>query len=114
VRWKCFPDRFTSVSTIKYTLETGMNRITAISGVLVAALASTWCSAAHAQSVTLYGIIDTGIEYVNHANPRGGSRVRVPGTTGALPSRWGLKGSEPLGDHYNAVFTLESGFATGT
>ncbi|CAE6757963.1 porin [Paraburkholderia aspalathi] len=91
-----------------------MNRITAISGVLVAALASTWCSAARAQSVTLYGIIDTGIEYVNHASPTGGSLVRMPSTTGELPSRWGLKGSEPLGEGYNAVFTLESGFATGT
>ena len=91
-----------------------MNRITAISGVLVAALASTWCSAARAQSVTLYGIIDTGIEYVNHANPTGGSLVRMPGTTGELPSRWGIRGTEPLGNGYNTVFTLESGFADGT
>ena len=91
-----------------------MNRTTAISSVMLAALASTWCTATRAQTVTLYGIIDTGVEYLNHANSAGKSLVRMPGTTGELPSRWGLKGSEPLGDDYNAVFTLESGFATGT
>ena len=45
---------------------------------------------AHAQSsVTLYGIIDTGVEYVSHANAAGDHLVRMPGVTGELPSRWG-------------------------
>lgn len=92
-----------------------MTRTTTILGVLVAALVvSTQCSVARAESVTLYGIVDTGIEYINHANPAGSSLVRMPGTTGEMPSRWGLKGSESLGGGYTAVFTLESGFATGT
>ncbi|WP_431227700.1 porin [Burkholderia contaminans] len=66
---------------------------------------------AHAQSsVTLYGIIDTGVEYVSHANAAGDHVVRMPGVTGELPSRWGLRGTEDLGGGYQAVFTLESGF----
>lgn len=66
---------------------------------------------AHAQSsVTLYGIVDTGIELVTHANAAGGSVVRMPGITGELPSRWGLRGKEALGGGWTAQFVLESGF----
>jgi predicted porin len=68
---------------------------------------------AYAQSsVTLYGILDTGIEYVSHANAAGDHVVRMPGITGELPSRWGLRGAEDLGGGYKAVFALESGFNT--
>jgi predicted porin len=63
-------------------------------------------------SVTLYGIIDTGVEYVSHANAKGDSLIRMPGITGSLPSRWGLRGQEDLGGGYSAVFTLENGFNT--
>ncbi|RKE38595.1 putative porin [Paraburkholderia sp. BL23I1N1] len=79
-----------------------------------AVCATLFATASHAQSVTLYGIVDTGIEYVNHANSSGRSVIRMPGTTGELPSRWGLKGNEPLGAGYSAIFTLESGFALPT
>jgi predicted porin len=61
-------------------------------------------------SVTLYGIVDTGIEYVSHANAAGDHLFRMPAVTGELPSRWGLRGVEDLGGGYSAVFTLESGF----
>lgn len=67
---------------------------------------------AGAQSMTLYGLIDTGVEYLNHVGPSGGSLTRMPTTTGGqLPSRWGVRGSEDLGNGMKAVFTLESGFA---
>ncbi|MGH8777952.1 porin [Paraburkholderia sp.] len=70
-------------------------------------------ASAYAQSsVTLYGILDTGVEYVSHANAAGNGVVRMPGITGELPSRWGLRGSEDLGGGYKAVFNLESGFNT--
>ncbi|MFM0349807.1 porin [Paraburkholderia sp. RL17-347-BIC-D] len=71
-------------------------------------------SAVHAQSMTLYGIVDTGVEYINHANAGGRSTLRMPALTGEMPSRWGIKGNEPLGGGYAAIFTLESGFTTGT
>ncbi|MDM8358577.1 porin [Pandoraea communis] len=65
---------------------------------------------AGAQSnITLYGVVDTGIEYVSHASPNG-AVWRMPGVTGELPSRWGLRGSEDLGGGLAAIFQLESGF----
>ncbi|MGF6963940.1 putative porin [Paraburkholderia sp. WC7.3g] len=61
-------------------------------------------------SVIFYGIVDTGIEYISHANASGDKLFRMPAITGSLPSRWGLRGSEDLGGGYKAVFTLEGGF----
>lgn len=64
--------------------------------------------AAHAQSsVTLYGIVDAGVEYVNHASTEGGAARLVSG--GKNTSRWGMKGAEDLGGGLKAVFQLESG-----
>jgi predicted porin len=69
---------------------------------------------AHAQSpITMYGIIDTGVDYHNHA-ASGGSFVGMPSLTGEMPSRFGLRGTEDLGGGYNAFFVLENGFAVHT
>lgn len=65
-------------------------------------------------SVTLYGIIDTGVEFVSHANAAGDHVVRMPAVTGELPSRWGLRGSEDLGNGLRAVFDLENGYSSTT
>jgi predicted porin len=67
-------------------------------------------SYAAAQSVTLYGIVDAGVEYVSHAGRGGDPLVRMPANTGELPSRWGVRGDEDLGAGMHAIFTLESGF----
>jgi predicted porin len=64
-------------------------------------------------SVTLYGIVDTGVEYYNHA-ATGGSFVGMSPLTGEVPSRFGLRGSEDLGGGYKAFFVLENGFAPNT
>ncbi|MFM0546837.1 porin [Paraburkholderia strydomiana] len=73
--------------------------------------AGVFSASAFAQSsVTLYGVLDTGVEYVSHANAAGGYVVRMPGITGELPSRWGMRGSEDLGSGLKASFVLESGF----
>ncbi|MBP0638806.1 porin [Cupriavidus sp. AcVe19-6a] len=69
---------------------------------------------AHAQaqaSVTLYGVVDTGVEYVNHVGAGQDSVTRMPSLTGTVPSRWGLRGAEDLGGGLKAQFALESGFA---
>jgi len=79
-----------------------------------ACISSVVCMKAEAQSVTLYGILDTGIEYVSHANSAGASVVREPINTGTAPSRWGVTGKESLGGDWTAIFTLESGFDVGT
>ena len=81
---------------------------------LALAALGAFAGAAHAQSsVTLYGIIDAGITYVN--NVKGSSQV---GLTSGIEqgSRWGLKGSEDLGGGLKTVFQLENGFnvASGT
>ncbi|VVE15027.1 porin [Pandoraea aquatica] len=69
-----------------------------------------WSCGAHATSyMNLYGVFDTGIEYVSHASTSGGL-FRVPSLTGEVPSRWGMRGVEDLGGNLSAVFTLESGF----
>lgn len=66
---------------------------------------------AHAQSsVTLYGIIDTGLSYYNHATASGGTFIGMASLTGRLPSRWGLKGTEDLGGGFKTFFVLENGF----
>ncbi|AIO34760.1 gram-negative porin family protein [Burkholderia cenocepacia] len=78
--------------------------------VLAMALAGPACAQS---SVTLYGIVDTGVSYYNHA-AHGGSFVGMPTLTGEVPSRWGLKGTEDLGAGYQAFFVLENGFQPGT
>lgn len=74
-----------------------------------------WVMPAAAQnSLTLYGIIDTGVEYISHAGPASDALIRMPSTTGSLPSRWGLRGNEDLGGGAKIVFVLENGFAPST
>ncbi|SFJ74875.1 Outer membrane protein (porin) [Paraburkholderia megapolitana] len=63
---------------------------------------------AHAQNtVTLYGIIDTGLTYVSN---QGGGRFVGMTSGNESGSRWGLKGSEDLGGGLKTVFQLENGF----
>jgi len=70
---------------------------------------STW---AHAQSsVTLYGVIDEGFDYISNVNGKGFYGL-VNGE--AVGSRWGIRGTEDLGGGLSAIFRLESGFNTNT
>ncbi|MDF3831556.1 porin [Cupriavidus basilensis] len=87
----------------------------------VAVTYSALSGLAQAQSgVTLYGVVDTNIEYVNHLSAvqptqpgfPGPAQSRVAMMSGGLSgSRWGLRGTEELGSGARAVFVLESGFA---
>ena len=95
---------------------------------LAAAILTTFAGVAQAEtSVTLYGVIDTGIGY----NKVSGDFPFRDATTGKFTmkdvsgsrigmingvqagSRWGLRGSEDLGDGLRAMFTVESGFDSG-
>ncbi len=71
-------------------------------------------SSAYAQSnVTIYGIVDTGVEYINNANAKKDSLVRL--NSGAMnTSRLGFRGTEDLGGGLKAVFQLESGIKVDT
>jgi len=77
------------------------------------AFAGTFSTAAMAQ-VTVYGIIDTGVEYVSNTNAAGAGVVKMPSLTGTVPSRIGFKGAEDLGGGLQALFVLEAGFTPDT
>jgi predicted porin len=65
---------------------------------------------AQTSNVTIYGVIDTGVEYLTKVGATGDSVTRMPTLTGTVPSRWGMRGTEDLGGGLSTVFTLESGF----
>lgn len=79
---------------------------------LAAAVLATMAGAAQAETtVTLYGLIDTGLAYQRLSGPNDYRESKVGMTNGVSSgSRWGLRGTEDLGDGLSAVFTLESGF----
>ncbi|ARP82819.1 porin [Bordetella genomosp. 8] len=83
---------------------------------LAAALLAGFAGVAQAEtSVTLYGILDTGIGYQNIRGVDGIDKQSKFGMLNGVQngSRWGLRGSEDLGDGLRAVFTIESGFNSG-
>lgn len=82
---------------------------------LTAATLAVFASAAHAQSsVTLYGVIDAGISYVNNSKTATGHDNLFKYDDGvAQGSRWGLRGTEDLGGGLKALFVLENGFNSG-
>lgn len=80
-----------------------------MSSLAVAALFASGHAAA--QNVTVYGLLDVGVEYITHVGAGDGHLTRVPSNTGTFPSGIGFRGSESLGDGLAAVFTLEMGLA---
>ncbi|MCM3500181.1 porin, partial [Staphylococcus capitis] len=75
-------------------------------------IAAATPAAAFAQtSVTLYGRIDGGIEYLNHIATPNGSKSRWSAESGDWgTSMFGLKGVEDLGGGLSTVFNLETAF----
>nr|WP_324250960.1 porin [Paraburkholderia saeva] len=83
---------------------------------LMAAAMGFSFSGAHAQSVTLYGRVVAGLDYVNHvaaANGQSNDALRFGSNQWGI-SMWGLKGDEDLGGGLHAVFNLENMFTSGT
>ncbi|HEY4295271.1 MAG TPA: porin [Paraburkholderia sp.] len=73
-----------------------------------AAVSAAFAAPADAQtSVTLYGVIDEGINYTNNV---GHGHVYELASGFAQGSRWGLKGAEELGGGLKAIFQIENGF----
>lgn len=83
------------------------------------------CGAAQAQSsVTLYGVADVNVEYVNHVgtvpqasngfNSGVAHSVVRENSGGYSGSRWGLRGTEDLGGGLKSIFVLETGFNVDT
>jgi predicted porin len=79
---------------------------------LIALAAISVAGIAHAQnSVTLYGIIDNGIQFNSNA---GGKRQYYLASGVLNGSRWGLRGTEDLGGGLRTVFVIENGFDVNT
>jgi len=82
--------------------------------ILAAALTSLGLNAYAQSSVTLYGRLDTGVEYqsgIAAGTNADGSRLRVEsGDLGT--SLWGIKGVEDIGGGNKVVFQLEDGMNT--
>ncbi|NIE66923.1 porin [Burkholderia sp. Ax-1719] len=76
------------------------------------AICAMGTASAFAQSsVTLYGAIDTSLRYTTNNSGTNGAASEIGLTAGGIQgSRWGLKGSEDLGNGTKALFDLESGF----
>ena len=96
---------------------------------LAAALMAGFAGIAQAEtSVTLYGVVDGGIGYHQTKFSENRSTTALQQGTASsfknnrtglidgvqLGNRWGLRGTEDLGNGLRAVFVLESGFSLGT
>ncbi|MBP0640051.1 porin [Cupriavidus sp. AcVe19-6a] len=84
-------------------------KIRAITGVCALLLAST--SNAAEAGLTIYGLLDYGVNYVSNI----GGETRWAGTSGLMQgSRLGFKGLEKLGPDLSALFQVENGLDLGT
>ncbi|AOY94987.1 hypothetical protein BKK79_24440 [Cupriavidus sp. USMAA2-4] len=90
----------------------------------LAALIACPALASAQSSVTLYGVADINVEFANHVgaipsaangfNPGTSNSVYRMDSGGLSGSRWGLRGTEDLGNGLKGVFVLESGFNLDT
>ena len=76
--------------------------------IALAVLAASGAAMAQS-SVTLFGIVDANVGYVNHSNAGNGGSVYGLGNSGNATSRLGLRGTEDLGGGLKAGFWLEGG-----
>lgn len=63
-----------------------------------------------ASPVSIYGILDTGIEHLTNVGANGDSVTRVPPITGTLASRIGFKLDKEIKPGLNVIGTMEAGF----
>jgi len=79
------------------------------------AVASLVSAPVFAQSqVTLYGTFDGGVRHVDNVNAAGQSNWTMDSAGTYNSNRWGVRGSEDLGNGMKANFNLEGAFQTGT
>ncbi|WP_273654969.1 porin [Caballeronia novacaledonica] len=77
-------------------------------GIALASLTLMSTTAMAQSSVTLYGMMDLGVQYLTHTNSNRDSTVGLQ-SGNTYPSNWGLIGREDLGGGYSAIFRLENG-----
>jgi predicted porin len=88
---------------------------------LTAAALAAFTSAAYAQSsVTLYGVVDSGLLYQSTSAASFSPTAKNQGSVyrfkdgGIYSSLWGMKGTEDIGGGYAVNFKLQGTFDTGT
>ena len=79
------------------------------------AVLGAFAGSAVAADVQLYGVVDEGFIYTNTkvTDQKSDNQFQL-GSGLNLGSRWGLKGTEDLGNGYKVGFKLESGFNADT
>ena len=78
---------------------------------VAAAVLGAFAASAMAADVTLYGVVDTGLHYSNKNVESKHDVNSFDMKSGASAgNRWGLKGTEYLGNGYKVGFVLENGF----
>lgn len=83
--------------------------------IAVAVLGACVAGSAFAANVDVYGRIDTGLSYVHEKIGDQAGTDKLSMDSGlSNGNRWGLKGSEDLGNGYQVGFVLESGFSSDT
>ncbi|HYD61547.1 MAG TPA: porin [Noviherbaspirillum sp.] len=82
---------------------------------LLVAAVSYACTAAAADTVQVYGLLDVGVERINNIGADGSGVTRMSNLTGGqFPSRIGFRGKEQIEPGLAAVYVLESGIAPTT
>ncbi|MFB5147978.1 porin [Burkholderia orbicola] len=88
------------------------NRIFCSGRIVLIALSTLGTSSAFAQSsVTLYGVVDDGFEYLTNAAKSDSHNQNLPHLQMGMltPNRFGFRGQEDLGGGLKAIMTLEGG-----
>ena len=79
---------------------------------VAAAVLGAFAASAMAADVTLYGVIDNGLHYNNTKVTGESAKNTFDMKSGvSAGNRWGLKGTEDLGNGYKVGFVLENGFS---
>lgn len=73
-----------------------------------------WAADGTGSSVTIYGLIDEGVQYVNNAAVGKETKSAFEVGSGMLTSLLGFRGVEDVGNGVNVVWNLESGFSPNT
>src|ERR1700744_5274568 len=91
--------------------QQGNTRNVILNTLFAAAAGAAALPASAQSSVTLYGVVDDALTYVN--NQKGHSNVYL--RQGNLySSKFGIKGSEDLGGGTSAIFDLQAGYDPNT